>query len=384
VLLLTVPAWNKVTFDIIIHAQPSASGSLIRLLESLRKADYFTSAVPRLTIELPHVIDEPTTSYLQNRFRWPPKPNQSGVNLLTLHRRIAQQGLTPEENSIRFLESFWPADPDNHHVVVLSPNTELSPLYFHYLKYAILEWKHSTRQYDATKALGISLALPQTYLNGTTSFEPPNSGKTAAPFMWQAPNSDAMLFFGERWAEIHDFVSRSLVAQHKSTAATAKEDNNVSKAHPSWLTHVLNLSRARGYSTIYPNFKNDKLVTLHTDLFKLPEEHKPTPEEKSSGQLGADVKAYIKHQKEQKLVKSGFLEFLKEGGSLPLLADVTTMTFDGHVLDWLDMDERTDVYVAEFRKTVGGCGEKAKLPPIIPGKAGDLFCNGGKAKTASG
>lgn len=369
----SLAAWNKVTFDIIIHAQPSTSGSLIRLLESLKKADYFSSALPRLTIELPHDTDEPTKSYLRGRFRWPQHAGQNGVNLLTLHHRIPQHALTPEENSIRFLESFWPADPDNHHVMVLSPNVQVSPLYFHYVKYAMLEWKYSTRQYDSTKAFGISLDMPQTYLNGTTPFEPPTSGKAAAPFLWQAPNSNAMLFFGERWVEIHDFVSRSLTAQHKSSAVS-RQDAHVSKIYPSWLTYMLDLSRARSYSTIYPNFKNDKLVTLHTDLFKLPEEHKPIPGEKSSGQLGADVKSYMKHQKEQKLVKTGFLDFLKDGGSLPLLADVPIMSFDGHALEWLALEERSDAFAEDFRRTSGGCAEKDKKKPIVLGKTVDLFC----------
>lgn len=162
--------------------------------------------------------------------------------------------------------------------------------------------------------------------------------------------------------------------QHKSATVKFPEDSNVSEVYPSWLTYMLGLSRARGYSTIYPNFQHDKLVTLHTDLYKLPEEHKQATEAKTDGELGASVKEYIKKQKEQKLVKTGFLEFLKDGGSLPLLVDVPTLTFDGHVVEWLDMGERTDAYVAELRKTVGGCDKKDEQPPMVPGKASDLFC----------
>merc|ERR1711964_472766 len=88
----SLSAWNKVTVDIIIHAQPSASGSLIRLLESLKKADFSSSALPRLTIELPHDIDEPSRRYLE-RFRWPPIPDHATGSLLTLHHRIPQHGL---------------------------------------------------------------------------------------------------------------------------------------------------------------------------------------------------------------------------------------------------------------------------------------------------
>lgn len=245
--MLTIPpAWNKVTVDLVIHAQVSASGSLIRLLESLKKADYFSSSPPRLTIELPNEIEEPTKQYLLQRFHWPPTEIQNGANLLTLHHRIPQHGLTVEENSIRFLESFWPADPINSHIVVLSPHAELSPYFFHYLKYAMLEYKYSTRQYDATSLLGISLDLPTTYLNDTTKLTPPLLNKTATPFVWQAPNSNAALYFGDKWVELHDLVSRSLTSHHMAPASSTAH-KEVSKTYPSWLEHVLELARVRGY-----------------------------------------------------------------------------------------------------------------------------------------
>lgn len=348
----------------------------MRLLESLKKADYFSSSPPRLTIELPNEIEEPTKQYLLQRFQWPPTENQNGANLLTLHHRIPQHGLTVEENSIRFLESFWPADPANSHIVVLSPHAELSPLFFHYLKYAMLEYKYSTRQYDATSLLGISLDLPTTYLNDTTKFTPPLLNETATPFLWQAPNSNAALYFGEKWVELHDFVSRSLTSQHK-LASSKPPQKEVSKTYPSWLEHILEIARLRGYAMIYPNFESvDTLVTLHNDLYRPPEEFKKeVMKEIKQGELRADMKEHLslKH-KERPLLTTGFLSFIKSGGRLPLLVDLPVIAFDGKTIDFTDLDSDAEDFADIFREDVGGCGEKDTIKTRVTGKAVDLFC----------
>jgi hypothetical protein len=51
--------------------------------------------------------------------------------MLSLRHRIPRQKLTEEESSVRFLESFWPQKPEFSHVLVLSPNTEVSREFFH-------------------------------------------------------------------------------------------------------------------------------------------------------------------------------------------------------------------------------------------------------------
>lgn len=320
-------------------------------------------------------MDDPTTSYLRDRFRWPPGSDQTGTNLLSLHHRIPQTGLTVEENSIRFVESFWPANPVNSHILVLSPHVELSPLYFHYLKYAILDWKYSTRQYDASNLLGLSLDLPQTLLDGTTKLQPPLFNESATPFLWQAPNSNAMLYFGERWVELHDFITNILVSQNQRQPSTTLIAKQVSKVYPSWLEQVLRLARARGYSTIYPNFESgDSLATIHTDLYQLPEEHKPMLSSDSAVELEVDVQEYIAKQKEQRLVDAGLLGFVKDGGSLPLLADAPTITFDGKLVEWVEMEKSTEAFVTVFRKEIGGCDVKDIAKATISGKTQDLFC----------
>lgn len=384
-------AWNKATFTIIVHAQPSASGSLIRLLESLKKADFASSALPRLTIEFPHDVDEPSRKYLEH-FRWPPIPDHKTGSLLTLHHRIPQHGLTAEENSIRFLESFWPADPFMSHVLVLSPMVELSPLFFHFLKYNTLEYLYSTNRGDLRQfLLGISLDLPSTYLNDSASFTPPvaNSkvgenvvSEGVTPFLWQAPNSNAALYFGDKWVEIHDFVGQLLSSQHKLPTPTTLNEKLVSKTYPSWLEHVLKLARARGYWTIYPNVDDQhSLAALHHDLFRAPEEYSEDIEAEAaaaatnSGELTADPKKHLSlKDKEKMIVRTSLLSILPKKGELPKLSEMPLLTWDGDLADMDGFGGHAVDYSAIFRREIGGCSEDSVEKDRVGMFAGDLFC----------
>lgn len=128
----SLSAWNKMSFDILIHAHAGSSGGLIRLLESLSAADFTSCAVPHLTIELPEKIDPPTAIFLKT-FQWPPRgtPNPTNSQQITLRHRIVRRGANEEESSVQFLESFYPADPVYSHALVLSPDVELSREFFH-------------------------------------------------------------------------------------------------------------------------------------------------------------------------------------------------------------------------------------------------------------
>ncbi|KAG4444223.1 hypothetical protein IFR05_000320 [Cadophora sp. M221] len=383
----SLSAWNKVSIDIIVHAQPSASGSLIRLLQSLKKADFSSSALPRLTIELPHNIDEPTRRYLEH-FRWPPVPDHTTGSLLTLHHRIPQHGLTAEENSIRFLESFWPADPFMSHVLVLSPMVELSPLFFHFLKYNALEYMYSTNRGDLRQFLmGISLDLPLTYLNDSSSFTPPVANSSVGenvvstgvtPFLWQAPNSNAALYFGDKWVEIHDFVGQLLSSQHTLPTPTTLNKKSVSKTYPSWLEHVLKLVRARGYWTIYPNIDmQHSLAALHHDLFKPPEEYADEikAEVAEPGELTADPKDHLSlKDKEKMIIKTSLLNILPKKGQLPRLSEMPLLTWDGELADVDEFGGLAVNFSSIFRREIGGCSEDSAEKDRVGMLAGDLFC----------
>jgi hypothetical protein len=276
-----------VDVEILIHAPPASSGSLIRLLKSIEKADYFGSSLPSLTIELPTRIDNPTTQFLQS-LRWPSHSNNQAPNSkVTIRHRIPSAWLSPVEASIRTIEGFYPKIPWANHILVLSSQAELSPLYFHYLKYALLEYRYSsTASIDFNNFAGISLTLPSTHLNGSAVFEPP---KTISPsdlspgtkqnppsfFLWQAPNSDATLYFGEKWAELHKFVSDRFTAQRSKLSKKRPRGKIVSQTQPAWMEYLLELIRAKGYFILYPSFPAktaSSLVTLHNELYQTPEE----------------------------------------------------------------------------------------------------------------
>lgn len=371
----SLSAWTKISIDVIVHAQPERSGSLIRLLTSLKNADYFSSNVPRLTIELPHDVEEPTKRFL-SKFKWPPSRSQGESSLLTLRHRIPQHGLTAEENSIKFMESFWPADPMFAHVLVLSPQAELSPLYFHYLKFALLEYRYSYNRAVAQKdLLGISLDLPITYLNDSTEFTPPKSTSTKpSPFLWQAPNSNSALYFGDKWMELHDFTARTMFSQHSSHPPTSLGNNYVSKTYPSWLEYVLKLASTRGYWTLYPHFESwDALSTIHTDLYTPPEEYMNNPDEAMDFTASSAEHLSLKH-KDKPLIKGSLQTLLSD---LPVeLSEMQMIGWDGEDIDNEVLQLRAKEYSRIFRQEIGGCATGVAGKKRVHMLAEDLFCSG--------
>lgn len=360
----------------------------MRLLESLKHADFSSSPPPRLTIELPQKVDADTKRYLE-RFTWPPNHGHNEASLLSLHHRIPQSGLTAQENSIRFLEAFWPANPATSHLLVLSPQAELSPLFFHYLKYSMLGYKYSKNPSNIRdKVLGISLESPSSYLNGSGGFVAPlmqtSSGDKSpimSPFLWQAPNSQATLYFGDKWVELHDFVTQLLSKTQLSTPAD--KEKLVSKTYPSWLEHILELARIRGYAILYPNFEGpDSLVTLHTDLYHPPEEYAEDPEVQSEHikegtKLTADPAQHMTHKHtETPLASRSLLSMLPFDGVLPKLAEVPLVSWDGVQTTYIDLWQGASYYRETFRRDFGGCDSAHD--------DGDLFCERNKKPEEEG
>lgn len=376
--------WNRVSVDIVVHAHAGASGSLIRLLKSLSAADYTSCTVPHLTVELPEQIDPPIIQFLQG-FQWPPRSASSPMlpNQLTLRHRILRRGDSEEDSSIRFLESFWPTNPTFSHVLVLSPQVELSPNYFHYLKMAILEYRYSSRAlYQAwdQRLFSISLDLPTTTLDGSEPFvapsgqagrlDPADLGSSPqdapTPFLWQAPNSNAALFTGGKWAELHGFVSQLLEAQHGLQATPdLLADKAVSRDYPAWMEHALRLCRARGYWSLYPSpGLATALATVHGDLYQPPEEY-----EDGDGRG-------VRHDDEDEVVLRH--ESLMDGlpnGELLRFNDMPLLSWDDKQVSLEALDEASIRYTTEFRRTVGGCKDPLEATPKPSGT--DLFCLGG-------
>jgi hypothetical protein len=361
----------------------------MRLLKSLQKADYFQSTPPRLTIELPNKVDEPTQRYLA-KYKWPPSdhPIRGSANQLNLRHRILQPGMNPEENSVRFLESFWPSNAATSHLLVLSPQVEMSPLFFQYLFYAILEYKHSVQWTNEHQIMGISLDMPSTYLNDSTPFSPPKSKKASSntedttSFLWQAPNSAATLYFGDKWTELHSFVGHSLQSQHKLPTPTTLNAKQVSKTYPSWLEHILHLARTRGYFILYTNLARDTaLATVHNELYQPPEEfsneEEGNPDYKPGSEMDwtADPAHHLSLQhREKPLAQSSLLKVLPAEGKLPGSGDMPLLSWDGKLVTRSELDAGAAKYSQVFRREIGGCSTADQHQERVEGSAEDLFC----------
>ncbi|EAA33065.3 hypothetical protein GE21DRAFT_5699 [Neurospora crassa] len=380
----SLAAWNKVNVEIMVYASTGTSGSLTRLLKSLSAADFTACAIPHLTIELSHDIDVATTQFLQ-KFQWPPSRayNPTHVRQLTLRHRIPRKSLTEEESSVRFLESFWPADQHSH-VLVLSPNIELSPRFYHYIKYALLEYSYSvpaTMQQWDSRLLGISLELPSTHPGDALKpFSPPAASKKATaaqqqkktptdnntPFLWQAPGSNAVLYSGQKWTELHKLVSKSLefLHQQQQRASTTNPALNfftqkqISKHYPSWLEHALRLARARGYFTLYPSPQTARnLATVHNELYRGPEEYRSS--DAGSGSDSGSRNELGKQKDEISLSPGSLLDSLPAGGNLVPFGDMPLLDWEGRATSLAEVDRGAGEYVDEFRRAVG-CGKLEK------------------------
>lgn len=388
-----------------IHAPPKSSGSLIRLLKSIEAADYFGSRRPHLTIELPADIDRPTLDFLENLV-WPPidgsgSPHASQV---TLRHRLPRNRFNAEEASTHFLESFYPARPKDSHVLLLSPQAELSSIYYHYVMYHLLQYKYATyvRLNDDSKYLmGFSLELPSTYLNNSAELEPPKSSVIEGdvksgghtPFLWQAPNSNAALYFGEKWVELHSFISARISVRDSYATDDNKPPSRrkvISGHYPSWMEYVQELMRVRDYLLLYPHFsaESDAVVTIHNELHQLPEEYSRTRDGTSPSPMPS-VDTYdpftidpsmdtltFTPRHEHSLRNSNLLSFLSESGhgDLPDLGSVPILSHDGNVVSPYGSAKNARKFTDEFRREIGRCGDKVAVVSHHT-SFGDFFCD---------
>ncbi|KAF2703553.1 hypothetical protein K504DRAFT_463283 [Pleomassaria siparia CBS 279.74] len=403
----SLKSWHQPTVDVLIQVPPGASGGLMRLLKSIKEADYSGSNPPRLTIELPADIDSSVKRYLEN-FKWPANQNSPlAPNQLTIRRRVTNQRITQEESAIRFLELFYPTSTSNSHVLILSPQAELSPIYYHYLKHALLEYKYSFfgENDSANNIMGISLELPSVLLDGKTKLTLPKladmhtarykklfPNTRSAQFLWQAPNSHATLFFADKWAELHSFLGNRVAKQHQTPKAVPRR-KLVSETLPSWTEYLLELMRARGYSLYYPGTTaSSSFVTMHNELFNAPGEFLPSPPADSDH--GAEPRPKIldepflrgedttpspqKHIESPVIPASWPLHLaLPFDGDLPEIPHLAHLLYNGEIVHPLNVTGIASIYANSFREVVGGC----KIPPgkqrvVESENTKDLFCFG--------
>ncbi|KAF5123638.1 hypothetical protein E5D57_011554 [Metarhizium anisopliae] len=335
-------AWNDVRFDILIHAAPTGTANLERLLRSIARADFAGIQTPHITVELPYVVDAPLESYLAN-FKWPrPTPSDGQrPQMISLRRRITRQLMEEEDSSL-------------------------------HSKFARMEDYHAS-------LLGISLSVPTTLIDGTQPFTPPKPlhgdkdepGETA--FLWQRPNSEAMVFLGGKWVELHHFVAQTLYKKRSMSSTPALlAKKQASKEYPAWLEYALRLSRVRGYFTLYPSRETAKaIIGVHSDVPDAPEEYskdesRPKSPKDYSDKVDGDF---------DPVSPVDMLETLPHNGELQSPGPLPLLSWDGQAKTKDSIAEDAGEYTTLFRREVGECGEDyLKNHPIANNMAGDLFC----------
>lgn len=380
--------WFSPTIDIVIQAPRASFGSLKRLVWSLVNVDYRGLNVPRLTIELPSDIEHFTEKFLHD-LQWPPVHDSLPFhpNLLTLHHRIPSSRQSSEQASLRFVESFYPSHPRNHHLLILSPQAELSPRFLQYLHYQILEHRHSSWISPfAESLLGLSLDVPSTFLNGTANFVPPSQDNQSSPFLYQAPSSTATLVFGDKWSQFHAFLSK----RTRLDLGGKKIAKLVSETEPAWTEYLLELMRARDWTVLHPA-STANLVTVHNDLGQVPEEfERPVAPivKQENANAGDDGEPFLLSNEPPVLAEREESDVhVNDGvplhrllgpeiaiGTLPIVA------YDGRVVTVLNLANSGVEYREHFRKSFGGCEEKdaKKWREVDDFGAQDLFCSPGE------
>ncbi|EKV10427.1 hypothetical protein PDIG_25630 [Penicillium digitatum PHI26] len=376
-------SWNKIQIEMVVHAPSESSGSLIRLIKSLDAADFLGSA-PSLTIELPQRVDPQLLQFLQRL---------GGLNQLsgriTIRRRIQPHDMNTVESSIRTVESFYPRDPEVTHLLLLSPQTELAPSFYHYLKFAVLNYKQSSRAKRVfSNMIGISLELPSSKpTTDSQSFTPPPmtvEGKEQflPSFLWQSPNSNAALYFGDAWAEFHSFM-----AQRLSTLQSENSQTKIlSERFPAFMEHMLEMIRAKGYYLLYPSFpgiKFSSIATVHTELYQPPEEFgnsNPSTSVEEATQVSRDPTQPLAGGISTGLGSVGrplnrastimpLLDLFSSG--LPDLDDLPLLSYDGEGLTAEAYTKQTEQYARQFRTHFGGCARDGE---IVETSTDPLFC----------
>jgi hypothetical protein len=389
--------WYSPSVDILIQVPPQSS-SVLRLLKSIQDADYGGLKPPRIILELPAQLDESVKKHVDD-FKWPShQVHPLEASGLIIRRRINSHRTAQEDAAIRFLELFYPTSTTKSHVLLLSPQTQLSPMYYHYVQYALLEYKFSSfGEQDSSNLMGLSLELPSLLLDGKTKLSLPSlddmytdrykkmfPNTHSPPFLWQAPNSHATLFFGDKWVELHSFLSNRVI-KHQDSPKTASRAKLVSETLPAWTEYMLEFMRARAYTLLYPARTSDALVTIHNELYHAPEEYSPKSKGSKDHAEPPLDEPFLRVENPPRPIKQDESALVPDSkplhlalpfdGDLPELPHLPYMSYNGEMMHTWNISNIALEHANQFRTEIGGCTiPKGKHKKIVLGEATDLFC----------
>lgn len=186
------------------------------------------------------------------------------------------------------------------------------------------------------------------------------------------PGTDAMLIFGDKWVELHGYLSQ--LQDQPQGAADSKSEllaKQVTTKVPAWAEHMLQLSRLRGYLTLYASKATaSSIITVHDDLVDVPEEfldqeRQPIPPKATeSAKKDAD---------DDKPSNIGMLKTLPKNGELVHLLHMPILSWDGKATTREEIRVQARNHLQKFRTEVGNCAAHDG-PTAKDRLARDLFC----------
>lgn len=258
--------------------------------------------------------------------------------------------------------------------------------------YSSLRYKQSSQEKLSPKLLGISLELPSLNPTDNGPFTPPlqevtgrdtESESSLPHFLWQAPNSNAALYFGDKWAEFHSFLSSRLIVQ-EAKDGVAPHEKLVSRKYPAFMEFLLEFIRANGYYMLYPSFPSGAytLATVHKELYQAPEEFLHGGSSKTlespadsitevPGPLTIDALQNIGFSEAPLSQESTITPLLDQfGAGLPDVNSLPLLSYRGDRLSREMYNRDTEEYATKFRFRFGGCHNHIEYDK----GPSDLFC----------
>ncbi|KAI0664218.1 hypothetical protein C8Q70DRAFT_905078 [Cubamyces menziesii] len=347
----------EIQLSVITNDRPH---SLLRLLSSLKNARYFGDRLD-MRINLEQTAD-PDTLRIAGEFAW----DHGNV---FVHHRVIHGGLLTA-----VVESWYPRGNDSYGLI-LEDDVELSPLFYAYLKLALLRYRYGKPDNRFATLFGISLYQQKNLelrpegrhlFNARTLFQDAGLPYANTPYLSQIPCSWGALYFPEHWREFHTYLGTRLSGSVWPLQQVVVPDVRSNRWTRSWKKYFIELVYLRGYVMLYPNYAD--YVSLSTNHLEVGSHVKDVPEE-----------VYLRKKRlfnlplmqlptvdptETGIIGTGLLELPDE--RLPSWTSLPVLDLFGTIVDHNTIASRG----AERRADLTGCGE-ATLQPY---DAQELLC----------
>ncbi|KAH9893474.1 hypothetical protein C8Q73DRAFT_828524 [Cubamyces lactineus] len=337
----------EIQLSVITNDRPH---SLLRLLSSLKNARYFGDKLD-MRINLEQTAD-PKTLRMAGEFEW----DHGNV---FVHHRVIHGGLLTA-----VVESWYPNGNDSYGLI-LEDDVELSPLFYAYLKLALLRYRYGKRDNRSTNLFGISLYQQKNLelrpegrhlFNARTLFQDSGLPHPNTPYLSQIPCSWGALYFPEHWREFHIYLGTRLSGKVWPLQQVVVPDVRSNRWTRSWKKYFIELVFLRGYVMLYPNYAD--YVSLSTNHLEIGSHVKDVPEE-----------VYLRKKRlfnlplmqlpaidTEKAGPTGLLELPDE--RLPSWTSLPVLDLFGTIVDHDTITSRG----AERRADLTGCEEAASQP----------------------